>query len=240
MNTKLKCLILDDELPGLTYLKLLCEQIPGVEVVKAFHSPAVFLQEKERLDYDFCILDIQMSEMDGLSLANLLKGVPVIFTTAYSEYAVEAFELDAVDYVRKPIRKERLEKAVDKVRERLSTRSPQQKFVQLNTDKGKTLLFFGKLCYIAAMESDSRDKTALLEDSPSVTLKNITFDQLQGLLPKDQFCRINKREIIAMRCVRHFTHDLVETNIPGEQGKFKTLTLGDAYRSNFLRLIGKR
>ena len=105
MNTKLRCLLLDDELPGLTYLKMLCEQLPELEVVKAFNSPDIFLKEVPNLDFDLCILDIEMPAMNGLHVANLLQGKPVIFVTAYKEFAAEAFDLDAIDYVRKPVKK---------------------------------------------------------------------------------------------------------------------------------------
>ena len=101
LSTKLKCLLLDDELPGLTYLKMLCEQIIDIEVVKTFNDPVLLLNEQSFLDYDFCIMDIEMPSMNGLQVANLLNGKPVIFTTAYKEYAVEAFDLNAIDYVQK-------------------------------------------------------------------------------------------------------------------------------------------
>jgi len=107
---------LDDELKGLTYLKMLCQQLPDLEVVKVFNSPIKFINEVPKLDFDFCILDIEMPEMNGLQVANLLKGKPLIFATAYKEYAVEAFDLNAVDYIRKPIKIDRLKQAIDKVK----------------------------------------------------------------------------------------------------------------------------
>ena len=67
MNTKLKCLLLDDELPGLTYLKMLCEQIPELEVVKAFDNPETFLKESEFLQFDLCIMDIEMPGMNAIA-----------------------------------------------------------------------------------------------------------------------------------------------------------------------------
>ena len=84
---------------------MLCEQLPELEVVKAFNNPEVFLSELPNLDFDLCILDIEMPQMNGMQVANLLNGKAVIFTTAYKEYAAEAFDLDAVDYVSKPIKK---------------------------------------------------------------------------------------------------------------------------------------
>ncbi|HZI26108.1 MAG TPA: response regulator [Chryseolinea sp.] len=72
MTTRLKCVLLDDELPGLAYLKILCEQIPEVEVVKAFNDPQKFLSTADNLDFDACILDIEMPKVNGLQVARLL------------------------------------------------------------------------------------------------------------------------------------------------------------------------
>lgn len=110
MKTTIKCILLDDELLGLRYLKMLCEQIPEIEVVKSFDNPEKLLKEAADLDFDLCILDIEMPGINGLSVANLLNDKPVIFTTAYKDFAVEAFELDAIDYITKPVKKERLQK----------------------------------------------------------------------------------------------------------------------------------
>ena len=142
MNTKLKCLLLDDELPGLTYLKMLCEQIPELEIVKAFNNPETLLAELPELDFDLCISDIEMPGIDGLTLASLLQNKLVIFTTAYKDYAAEAFDVNAVDYITKPVTKERLQIAVAKALERFNTVAPAKKFIHLNTDKGKALLYF--------------------------------------------------------------------------------------------------
>lgn len=102
----IKCVILDDELLAISYLKLLCEQIDNVEVVKAFNDPKIFLKEIGNIDCNLCILDIEMPGMTGLQVAELISdSKKIIFTTAYKEYAAEAFDLNVVDYVRKPIKK---------------------------------------------------------------------------------------------------------------------------------------
>ncbi|MBX3238607.1 MAG: response regulator [Chitinophagaceae bacterium] len=236
MNTKLKCLLLDDELKGLAYLKMLCEQLPELEVVKAFNDPELFLQEVPRIEFDLCILDIEMPGIDGLQVANLLNPKPVIFTTAYNEYAAEAFDLNAIDYVRKPIKKERLQQAVAKARSQIRNNSNKQ-FIKLNTNKGKTLLFLDQLCYIRSSDIDSRDKLAQLFDGTLITLKNISFEKLQGLLPKDDFARINKKEIIALKSVQVFSFDEITTTLPGPSGERLKLVLSEVYRNDFLRKV---
>lgn len=237
MNTRLKCLLLDDELPGLAYLKMLCEQIPELEVVKVFNNPQAFLSELPRLDFDLVITDIEMPEMNGLQVANLLKGKPVIFTTAYKEYAAEAFDLDAIDYVSKPVKKERLQQAVTKAVNRLSATDKKKHFIQVNTDKGKAILFFDQLCYIKTAETDSRDKIARLSDGTTITLKNISFEKLVQLLPSGEFVRINKRELIALKIVQVFSFDEITTNIPSPKGGSLKLTLSEVYRNEFLEKV---
>lgn len=232
-------MLLDDELPGLAYLKMLCEQIPDLEVVKAFDSPNNFLEEAANLDFDFCILDIEMPEMNGLQIANLLDGKPVIFATAYKEYAAEAYDLNALDYIRKPIRMERLKQAVDKAKKHLGNSAGQspKTFVQLNTNKGKAILFFDKIAYIKTSENDSRDKIAMLFDGEEFVVKNITFDKLIELLPTADFCRINKREILSLKAVQVFSFDEITSNLISEQGKNIKLSLSENYRNEFLRKI---
>jgi len=234
--TTLRCLLLDDELPGLTYLKMLCEQLPGVEVVKAFNNPQTLLSEAPSLEFDLCILDIEMPGINGLQVANILKDVPVIFTTAYREFAAEAFDLNAVDYIRKPVTRERLEVAMQKARLRIEKNVPPRTFVQINTDKGKAVLFFDQIEYIYTSPTDSRDKKAVLQNGTELTLKNISFDKLAGVLPEDRFCRINKAELIAVRNVQFFSHDQI-TSAVVRNGKPLIFTLSPAFRNDFLQKV---
>lgn len=232
-------MLLDDELPGLAYLKMLCEQLPELEVVKAFDNPAVFLKEIPCLEFDLCILDIEMPDMNGLQVTNLLKGRPVIFVTAYIEYAAEAFDLNAIDYVRKPIRLDRLQQAVQKAVHHIgnTTAAPARPFVQLNTDRGKTILFFDKVSYVKTSDADSRDKVVRLFDGDEFVLKNISFDRLLEILPTSDFCRINKKEAISLKAVQFFSYDEITTNLSFPTGKILRLSLSEIYRNEFLEKV---
>lgn len=235
MNTKLKCLLLDDELPGLGYLKMLCEQIPNVEVVKAFNNPMTLLKEVNELEFDVCILDINMPEINGLQVADLLKGKPVIFTTAHKEFAAEAYDLDAVDYVRKPIRLERLEQAIEKARLRISSTAMPKLFFKVNSEKGKAILHIEDLAYFKTSEIDSRDKLAFFMNGGTLLLKNISFDRILELTPANHFIRINKKELIALKIIQTFTFDEIISSLIDKTGKPVRFNISETYREAFLK-----
>ena len=196
------------------------------------------MQASTDLDFDLCILDIEMPGLNGLEVARLLKGKPVIFITAYKEFAAEAFDLDAVDYVRKPIQKERLEKAVSKAASFTESRKNNKQFMQLNTNKGRALIAFDQLLLITSAEKDKRDKLVYLENGDQMILKNISFEQLLTFLPENDFCRISKKDIIALKTIRFFSHQEIATNIlPENDEKSLTLTLGDNFRKEFLEKV---
>lgn len=228
--------MLDDELPGLTYLRMLCEQIPGTDVVKVFNDPLKLVNEAPTLDFDVCVLDVDMPGLSGLEVARLLQNKPVIFTTAHTQFAAEAFDLDAVDYIRKPIARERLEKAFQKAADRISKTRPEKQFLQWNTDKGKALLFFDQLVRITVSAGDKRDKQATLENGERVMLKNISFPQLLEFLPADRFCQVNKKDVVALRSVKFFTHDeMVLATAEGEE----KLPFSENFRKVFLEKMGR-
>lgn len=234
MTTKLKCLLLDDELPALSYMKVLCEEIQNVEVIKAFNDSSKFLEAIPNLDFNLCILDIQMPDYTGLEVAQHLKDKLIIFTTAYKEFAADAFDLNAVDYIRKPLQKDRFEKAILKAKSILQNQlEPQAKQALWNTDKGKMLIIFDDILYITASETDSRDKVVYLENGNKTTIKNTSFEQILSTLPAVKFCRINKKEIIALKTVVHFTSDEIKTNIQLKNGNFITCSLSDVFKEDF-------
>ena len=114
---------------------------------------------------------------------------------------------------------------------------PAKNFIQLNTDKGKTLLFFDQVAYIATSVTDSRDKTVLLLNGKTLVVKNLSFDKLLQHLPVRDFCQVNKKEVIALRSVQFFAHDEIITNLTQPSGKPLVLSLGDAYRDDFLKKV---
>lgn len=234
----IKCVILDDELLAISYLKLLCEQIENVEVVKAFNDPKVFVNEIGNIDCNVCILDIEMPGMNGLQVAELLPdSKKIIFTTAYKEYAAEAFDLNVVDYVRKPIKKERLIQAFEKAAELISKKQKKD-FIEWNTNIGKTVIFTEQIAYIKTSEIDSRDKDIILRDGTTIVLKNLNFKSLLEMLPAKNFAQVNKKEIIALSSVKIFSTNEIITTIALDNG-FLKLQIGEIYKKRLSDLFGK-
>lgn len=237
MSTKIRCLLLDDELPGLAYLKMMCEQIDELEVVKAFNSPEIFLKEQQQLDYDLLISDIEMPGMNGLQVADAVKGKAVIFTTAYKDFAVDAFDRNAIDYVVKPVKPERLQQAVQKVMALMEKQPAKAKQIQLNTDKGKALIASDRIFCIMASDIDSRDKVLLLNDGTRIIAKNASFEKLLEMLPADEFIRINKRVLIALKHVQYYSHDEITADVTAPDGKPYTFALSEIYRNDFVKRV---
>ena len=213
---------------------MLCEQIPELQIIKSYNDPQKLLDDLPKLDFDLCITDIEMPGIDGLTLASLLQDKLVIFTTAYKNYAAEAFDIDAVDYITKPVTKDRLDKAVAKVLERFNKPEAEKKFIQLNTDKGKALLYFDQILYIKTALVDSRDKEVHFTDGSTSILKNINFVTLLNHLPMADFCRVNKKEIIAISAIQLYNHNEIKLSLQKKNGKRIVLVLSETYRNDFL------
>lgn len=237
MNTKIRCLLLDDELPGLAYLKMMCEQFDELEVVKAFNSPQTLLDELPNLEFDLLITDIEMPGMNGLQVADAVKGKAIIFTTAYKDFAVDAFDRDATDYVVKPVKAERLKQAVEKVVERMARKEKESKQIVLNTDKGKAVINTAKIFSIITSDIDSRDKILLLNDRTKITAKNNSFEKLMEMLPAHEFCRINKKVVMALKHVQYYSHDEIIADVIHSDGKPYAFPLSEIYRSDFIKRV---
>jgi DNA-binding LytR/AlgR family response regulator len=239
MFNKIRCIILDDELPGLDYLRLLCSQIPEVEVIKCFNSPEILLTEINKLSFDLCLLDIQMPGISGLQLAQLLKGKPVIFISAHSQFAADAFDVDAIDFLRKPVSKERLEKAINKAASFIKDKKGIKTFYTFNTEKGKSIIYFDNILFITTAENEKRDKILFAQDGFKIVLKNITLEKLLQILPSEKFCQINKREIVSIKAVQHINHDEIVLKLSNDNKLPFQVILSEVFRQSFLQLVNK-
>ncbi|MNU52202.1 Transcriptional regulatory protein YpdB [compost metagenome] len=236
MDKTLRVVLLDDELLALAYLRTLCDSIPGIEVVKAFDDPLIFLSEIKNLAFDFCISDIVMPSLTGLEVAQKLKSVPIIFTTAHNEYAADAFDIEAIDYLRKPVQRERLVRAIEKVHIQIEQLKSQATWT-VNTSKGKLSIQQSHIVSFSTDTYDRRDKLLLLENGDQLVVKNKSFDQLLQELDAVSFVRISKSELISMDFIQGYQGDFVISKLKNDEGKYREFNLSENYRKSFIEVF---
>jgi DNA-binding LytR/AlgR family response regulator len=208
MNT-LKVLIVDDEFLALDLLENFIEKIPNYELVARTKNPIEALQILNSTVVDVLYLDIQMPALSGINLLKSLKNKPlVVFTTAYQEHALDAFDLNAIDYLLKPFSFERFLQSVSKVTElktnTIPISNPKAEFISIKSD-GKTIkLYFKDLLFIEGMREyvkfQCRDKSYLVLDR---------MKHIEVKLPSN-FIRTHKSFIIAKDKVTSLNGNLLE------------------------------
>lgn len=211
---KTRCLIVDDEPLALKVLESHIESIPNLEVVgsciNAFAAIEI-LQRHQPIDLMF--LDIQMPKLIGTSFLRTLRNPPkVIFTTAFKEYAVEAFELDAVDYLLKPVTLERLIKAVNKIgHEKVPVVGEDPKilepegFAYFRSDRKMIKVKYNDIMYVESMKDYV--KVVRTNEKPLIVKQSIS--SLEEMLPANKFVRIHRSFIVSIEKITAFTnHDI--------------------------------
>jgi len=217
-NNKIRCLVIDDEPPAREILK---QHIAGVEALELSGtcSNAVeaisFLKEHP---VDLMFLDIQMPQLLGTNFIRTLKNAPkVIFTTAYRKYAIEGFELDAVDYILKPISFERFLKAVNKVLQlNFSTEhllpatsdkntEAANSFLYFRADRKMVKVFFRDILFIEAL----KDYIKIVTVSKTIVTKYV-LSTLEEMLPSTEFLRIHKSYIVSIGKIESYNADSIQ------------------------------
>jgi DNA-binding LytR/AlgR family response regulator len=233
---KWRCVIADDEPIARDIIQSYCAHLPYLEVVASVGNA---LEAKSALSNDtieILFLDINMPVMSGIAFVKTLKHPPqVIFTTAYKEFAVEAFDLAACDYLLKPFSFERFIVAVDKAVERLQNKpaTPQENVASSSEDS----IFIradGKIYKI--LQNDMLYAEASGNYTRIVTVNNIfmpsmTFSNAEELLPRQLFVRVHRSFIINKNKISHIEGNRVyigKTEIP----------IGSNYKEAFLKEIG--
>lgn len=233
---QIDCLIVDDEPIARDIIRTYCAHLPYLRVAglcgSALEARTALMQQK----VDIVFLDINMPVMDGISFLKTLKTPPqIIFTTAYKEYAVDAFDLAACDYLLKPFSLERFIVAVDKALEKLQPAtsalnaagdSNEDDFLFLKADGKIYKIMHDDLLYAEANGKYTKVRTTL-----HTLLPAMTFSGFEELVPKSKFLRIHRSFIINKSKIDHIEGNRVfiqNTEIP----------IGSNYREQFLKQIG--
>jgi DNA-binding LytR/AlgR family response regulator len=218
---KLNCLIVDDEPLAIKVLEAHIANIPSLNVIGTCQNAfaAMDLLKMEKTDLMF--LDIHMPKLMGHQFLRTLRTPPkVIFTTAYKEYAIDAFELDAVDYLLKPITLERLVKAVNKIsnsivvdQKKEASIVDNESFVYLRANRKMIKIKYSDIIYVESMKDYI--KIVRINDKPLLVKQSIS--SLEEVLPVNLFLRIHRSFIVALDKIAAFTNHDIEiggTEIP--------------------------
>ena len=226
----IKCLLVDDEPLALDALSTLVSRVPELEIAGKCLDAVEALQQINNREIDLVFLDINMPELSGLEMLRSLIHPPgVIFTTAYREYAADAFDLDVIDYLVKPISFERLLKAVNRYHERHGSRGQKDEkpagFITLYSDKKNHKVLLDEIICVEGLKDYAMVHTPTGRLITRQTMKNME-EQLVG----HEFLRVHRSWIIPIRKVSSWTGyslNLGEREIP----------IGKTYRSKVLRKL---
>ncbi len=236
----IRALLVDDEPLALDILETYLDQIPDFEVMKRCDNAIEARDFLKNNPVDIIFLDIQMPQLTGVDFVKTLANPPlIVFTTAYPNFALEGFELNAIDYLLKPVSFDRFQKAIDKVRLKLngkssknsdqSNNSNQHEYIFVKADKKFVKINFNDMLYVEGLKDYVIIKTTT---GRVITLQ--TMKSLEDKLPKNIFLRIHRSYIVNLRRIASILGNMVEI---GEKQDLKQIPIGKNYRDELLEII---
>jgi DNA-binding LytR/AlgR family response regulator len=233
-NKIITCLAVDDEPPALDVVTRYISAIPQLHLAGACANAVQALAMLQQQPIDLLFLDIQMPQILGTQFLRTLKNPPkVIFTTAYRKFAVEGFELDAVDYLLKPITFQRFLKAVNKVMDLpvqdtpplLPTKNNSPEFINIRADRKMLKIAIDDIIYIESL----RDYCKIVTPSKKIITRQ-PISSIESSLPADSFIRIHRSYLVSIRKIESYTAEFVEI-------AQQELPIGRMYRLSLLSAL---
>ncbi len=247
MNNEINCIIVDDEPLAQRVIEKFLEDLPNFKVLAKCNNAFEAMDAINNQVVDLMFLDINMPKLTGLSFLKSLKNPPlVIITTAYSEYAIEGYELDVVDYLKKPFSFERFFKAIQKVQERLKKRDiplvasnalPDESPIEIYSDLSTSNFIFVKankknyrvdiddIYFIEALGDYIKIHT-----SNQVLVTYQSMKKIESVLPSTIFVRIHKSFIVSVNKIKSVEGNMVEV-------KNEKLSIGNSYKQAFQEFV---
>ena len=236
----IRCIIIDDEPLALQQMEGYIKKIPYLELVAACQSAieAKEILENEKIDAIFC--DINLPELNGLDFVKSLENPPmVVFTTAYSEYAVEGFQLNAIDYLLKPFGCEEMKRAAEKIKKRYDALRTLQEVSQIDEDDAIFLkteykivrINIGQIHYVEAMSEDLR---IYLEGKSRPIIVLLSMKKMEERLPRRTFMRVHRSYIINLKMIQEISKNRISL------GDDTEIPIGDSYRDQFNAYINSK
>lgn len=244
----LNTIIVDDEPLARDILETYIEQIPELNLIAKCSNALEANNELQSNKIDLMFLDIQMPQITGTDFLKSLSNPPmVVFTTAYPNYAIEGFELDALDYLLKPISLDRFMKAVNRALEMQQLLSgdtsetaeivdnptgEKDDFIFVKSDKKLIKIHYSEIIYIEGL----KDYVIIrCKDSRVITLQ--TMKSLEAKMPSNIFKRIHRSYIVNLDEINALVGNMVEVT---EKGQTKNLPIGKNYKDDLLEIVNKK
>lgn len=230
----MNCIALDDEPLALDIIEAYIKKHPELNLIARCNNADEASKVLNSQHIDLMFLDIQMPGVTGLNFVRSLKNKPLfMFTTAYSEYAIDGFELDAIDYLLKPIAYDRFEKAIEKAKEYYTIKNNsgltesdlENDFIFVKANQQLIKLAYGEILYVEAFADYVK---IFLNDRKIVTLQ--TMKKMEAKLPSDIFSRVHRSFIVNRKAVQSFSTSVCEVN--GEK-----IPVGKNYKNDFIKLM---
>ena len=235
------CIIVDDEPIARDILRTYIAQVPYLNLVGECSDAFEAMQLLNRQSVDLVVLDINMPRLSGLDMLRTLKKYPaIIITSAYSDYALEGFELSVTDYLLKPFSFPRFVQATEKVHQlrqpadqpapsapndHPTPTAPMQDFIMVKADKKLTKVFFNELTHVEAYGN-----YIFIYSGPNRIMSKQTLTQFEEQLPSAQFVRIHKSYVVSLKAVKFLEGNELSIGI-------KKLPVGKVYREDLLRRL---
>lgn len=248
-NAALRTLIVDDEPLAVERIQVICAELPAINVVGTASDGAAALRLAEKLEPDLVLLDMTMPELDGLGVARKFaedENPPaVIFVTAHDHFAVEAFDLEAIDYVLKPVSSDRLERAIERaVARRGERKEPQSKWLDELWVPHRSELLRIAVNEVHQIDAE-RDYVRLHVGDPADADDNTrsylllqTIAGLEARLDPEQFIRIHRSTILRRDNIRGLRHDGLGV-WSAELQNGEALRIGRTYLSKVKAMAGR-
>ena len=237
----MNCIAIDDEPIALGIIKKYCERM-GDMSLETFTNPHLGLRRIIEEKPDIVFLDIEMNGMSGMELARQLPdSVCLIFTTAYADYALESYEVNAVDFLHKPFFYQRFVKAVDKARQWIKMRKVTtvahrpERLITLKVEYKNVQVSVDNIVYIESM--DNYVKLHLLDNSTLVS--QISLKKMEELLPDKEFVRVHRSYLVAVTKIERYNKQSIKLMGIDEEipvGRNYVTELGDLLKDGFDRL----
>lgn len=210
MDSIVHCVAIDDEPLALEVIEKFCQRLGGIEL-KTFSNPAEGLEEINRNKPDIVFLDIEMEDINGLHIASRLpEGTCFIFTTAYLRYALDGFDLDAVDYLHKPFAYSRFQTAFTKALRRIGKKPIQAsaQSIVVKQEYNSVSIPLDDILYVEAMEGYSK----IYRATGGCVISRLILKNVCAMLPADDFIRIHRSFVVSKSKIKSFNKQELHLN----------------------------